>query len=200
MSKSTKSAITTLALALTILVGRGIADEVKNPLTPEEAAKAFAEASQPGAEHKKLNALIGSWSYTCKCWMEPGKDPIVMTGTIDRKWILGGRFIEEKCVGTGFDGKPGFEGRGTIGYDKSLQKYTMSWICNSGTGTSTGLGTSQSPGTFEFQSTCSCPLEKGPITGRDVIRVVSKNKIVMESFKSVGGKEMKVMEIVSTRK
>ncbi len=193
--------LTLAAVALTILVGRIQADEVKAPTSPEDAAKAFAKASQPGAEHKKLQPLVGDWTYTCKCWMDPSKPPITRTVTIQLRWMLGGRFISEKVVGTGFDGKPGsFEGYGVLGYDNALKKYTMSFICNAGTGTSTGTGTVKSDGTFTFESACSCPLENKTIQGRDVIRIVNKNKVIMTSYKIAGDKEIKGMEIIAIRK
>src|SRR4029077_14802211 len=107
--------------------------------SPEGLLKALAEASKPGSEHAQLQPLAGSWTYTCKCWMEPGKPPMEMNGTTERQWILGGRFLEEKVAGTGFDGKPGFEGLGLLGYDNGRKKYTSTWACNVGTGAATGL-------------------------------------------------------------
>ncbi|MCE9530310.1 MAG: DUF1579 domain-containing protein, partial [Planctomycetes bacterium] len=101
-----------MALALTTLATGSWAEDRKPPANPEEFAKALIEASKPTSEHAKLQPLIGSWSYTCKMWMDPSKPPMETKGTIERKWILGERFVEEKVAGTGFDGKPGFEGLG----------------------------------------------------------------------------------------
>src|SRR5687768_2999967 len=79
---------------------------------PSFDPQAFAAQAQPGPEHEVLDPLVGSWNYTCKMWMVPGQPAMESTGKIERKWILGDRFLEEKVTGTNFDGSPGFEGLG----------------------------------------------------------------------------------------
>jgi hypothetical protein len=189
-----------LALAFGLAAIPGQAEDAKIPASPEEFAKAAEAASQPGAAHERLKPLAGQWTYTCRMWMEPGGEPIETKGTIEREWILGGRFLSEKIQGTGFDGKPGFEGVGLIGYDNNLKKYTQTFACNMGTGTSTGVGTLGKSGGLTFQTECACPLSDEKIKGRDEIRFVSQNKIVTESYKTVGSEEVKMMEIIAVRK
>lgn len=198
MITSWKSGIAALALTLSMLAGRSVAEDI--PASPEELVKVIAEAGKPGPEHAKLQPLAGNWTYTGKFWMEPGKPPIETKGTIDRKWILGGRFLEEKVAGTGFDGKPGFEGFGMLGYDNVQKKFTANWVCSMGTGTSTGEGVAEPSDSFTFQTTCSCPVMKKTVHGREQIRIESKDKIVMESYMNLDGKETKMMEIVALRK
>jgi hypothetical protein len=133
--------------------------------------------------------------------MDPSAPPVETHGTIERKLILGGRFLEEKYAGTGFDGESGFEGLNLIGYDNAQKKYTSTFACSMGTGTCTGLGESDKSGkTFSFATECYCPLEKKNIKGRDEIRIESTNKVVVESYKIEDGAETKMMEIVSVRK
>ena len=201
MNATLKAMGSSAALALTLLAGATWADDAKVSLSPEELMKAMAEAGKPGPEHAKLDPLVGTWTYTCKFWMDPSKPPMESTGTIERKWVLGNRFLEEKYVGTTFDGKPGFEGRGLLGYDNAQKKYTTSWACNMGTGTGTGLGESDTSGTkLTFHTESFCPMRKQIVKGRDEIRIESDDKIVMESYQTEDGKEMKMMEIVATRK
>jgi len=189
-----------MALVLALLVGMSWADDAKIP-SPDQVAKTIAAAATPGPAHAQLQPLAGSWTYTCKASMDPTKPPLEMTGTIERKWILGGRFLEERVAGTGFDGQPGgFEGVGLLGYDNVLQKYTSSFACSLGTGTSAGTGVADAPGHFTFQTTCSCPVAKSRIPGRDVIRIESPDRVVLELYREIEGKEVKAMEIVSTRK
>ncbi len=185
----------TLAMALAVVTATSRADDSKTPANPKDFVKAMVEAGKPGPAHKKLQPLAGSWTYTCKCWMQPGTSPTTMSGTIDRKWILGGRFLQETVVG-----RPGFEGFGLLGYDNATKKYTMTWVCKMGTGVSSGIGVVEAPGTFVFQSTCSCPLMKKEIRGRDIVRIETPDRVVMEAYKIVDGKEIKAMEIVSVRK
>lgn len=188
-----------LALVLGTLAGTIRADDGKAPTTSEEITRAMEAASRPGPEHEKLKPLAGTWSYTCKMWMEPGGEPIETTGVIEREWILGGRFLSEKVRGTGFDGQPGFEAFGLLGYDNNLKKYTQTFACSMGTGTSTGVGVATKSGEFTFKTECACPLAEEKVKGRDVVRIVNDNKIVTESYQTIAGKEVKMMEIVAVR-
>ena len=94
MSRIWKSGIAVLALALAISAGRSLAEGV--PSSPAELVKAIAEAGKPGPDHAKLQALAGSWTYTGKFWMDPTQPPLEMEGTIERQWVLGGRFLEQR--------------------------------------------------------------------------------------------------------
>jgi Protein of unknown function (DUF1579) len=200
MRATSRAIVTCVALTLTLVAASTWADD-KPAQKPEDLVKAMAEAGKPGPEHAKLKPLVGSWTYTCKFWMDPNQPPMESKGTIERKLVLGGRFLEEKVTGTNFDGTPGFEGVGLIGYDNGQQKYTSTWHCNMGTGTHTGLGSADASGTkFTLQTEAFCPLQKKTIKGREEIRIESEDKIVAESYVTENGKEMKLMELVSIRK
>jgi hypothetical protein len=188
----------TVALLVAAGVSTAIANDPQTP-TPEQIAKAMEEVSQPGAEHEKLQPLIGKWNYTCKFWMDPSQQPMESSGTIERRWILGNRFLEEKIEGTGFDGKPGFEGLGLIGYDNAQKKYTTNWMCSMGTGTCSGVGDADSSGGFTFHTESFCPMMKKTINGRESLRFESDDKTVSESFVIEDGKETKIMEIIAVR-
>jgi hypothetical protein len=193
--------IAALALMLSALPGLTPAEDAKPPQSPEELAKAFEQAGQPGPEHATLKPLVGKWTYTCKFWMDPSQPPMESQGTIERTWVLGGRFLEEKVTGTTFEGKPGFEGFGLIGYDNGRQKYTSSWVCNACTGTCNGLGAANSSGTrFTFETESYCPLRKEVVKGREELRIVNDNRTIAESYQIIDGKEVKMMELVSLRK
>lgn len=196
---TTMRVTTALALVFTCCAGVAAADDAKKPASPAEIAKLAAKAATPGPAHAKLKPLAGKWTYTCKMWMDPNASPVETKGTIERKWILGGRFLTETISGTGLDGKPkGFEGFGLIGYDNVLKKYTYTFVCSMGTGTATGEGVATKSG-FTFRTHCSCPIEQKTITGRDEIRIANRNKIVMESYKVDGDKDVKIMELVTVR-
>jgi hypothetical protein len=188
-----------MALVFTLAAGLSWAEDAKPPQSPEELAKAFAEAGQPGPEHAKLQPLVGSWTYTSRFWMDPDQPPVESKGTIERDWILGGRFLEERVTGEGFDGKPGFEARGLIGYDNGRRKYTASWVSSMCTGSCLGLGEA-SERTLTFQTEAFCPIQKKVVKGRDEMRIENENRTVAASYHIVDGKEIKMMEIVAVRK
>lgn len=200
MTAICKGARPVLMLAICFAAGLCAAEEPKQ-LSPEDFAKMMETAGKPGPAHELLKPLAGRWTYTCQMWMAPGEMPIETKGAIEREWILGGRFLSEKIVGTSFDGKPGgFEGFGLIGYDNNSKKYTQTFVCSMGTGTSTGTGVADESGRIVFQTECACPLTEDKVKGRDEIRIVSPDKVITETYQRIDGKEVKVMEIVAVRK
>src|SRR5262245_776758 len=74
------------------------AEKPKAP-SPDDLLAAIAEIGKPGAEHKKLEPLVGRWTVTVKFWTDPSTPPAELTGTVERKWILGGRFVQETSHG-----------------------------------------------------------------------------------------------------
>jgi hypothetical protein len=111
------------------------------PMDPkmQEMMKKWEEAGTPGAPHKILNDLVGSWNVSSKWWMEgPEGPPMESKGTAEVKWVLGGRFIEERFSGE-MMGKP-FEGFGYSGYDNFNKQYQFIWMDNSSTAIFPGEG------------------------------------------------------------
>ncbi len=163
--------------------------------------EAYMKAGTPGPQHKQLDALAGSWTYTMKMWMDPNqKTPTESSGTGERRWILGGRFLQEDYHGQ-FFGQP-FTGFGITGYDNIQKKFTAMWIDSMTTAIATSLGTADASGNvITFLSEQLDPATAKPIKGRDVVRIADNNHHSMEMFK-VGpdGKEFKVMELQFTRK
>ena len=77
--------------------------------------EAMMKAGMPGDPHKLLNSMAGSWTTKATFWMMPGADPTSMEGTSENKWVMGGRYLEQRFSGS-FMGMP-FEGQGYTGYD-----------------------------------------------------------------------------------
>jgi hypothetical protein len=169
------------------------ADDKDNPLAAVE------KAIEPGPEHKVLEPLVGDWTFTTRFWMDPSKPPMESKGTASRKWIMGGKFVQEE-VNSEFFGKP-FKGTGITGYDKIQGKYVGVWVDSLSTGISQSQGTADKAGkVLTFSREDYDPFSKEKIKGRDVVRILDKDKHVMEMYKiGPDGKETKVMEIVFTR-
>jgi hypothetical protein len=186
--------------ALAVVVSAPAGADEKKPKNGGDPFEAYEEAGKPGPQHKVLESLAGSWTYTLKMWMGPGAKPVESKGTSQNKMILGGRYLLQEAKG-GMFGKE-FLGRGVTGFDKGQGKYVSAWIDNFGTGISRSIGSADKSGkvlTFEREEID--PLTKKAEKGRDVIRILGKDKYVMEMYKILpGGKEFKVMEITSTRK
>jgi hypothetical protein len=193
-----------MALMLSfVLAAPGVmygADDADIPQNAEEKLAILLQSGQPGEQHEKLEPLVGTWTFTSKAWMDPDQPPMETRGTIERQWVLGGRFLEEKWEGAAGEGLPGLEARGLIGYDNAQQKYTYVWLCNMATGTAIGLGDTDSQGGFTFQTEMFCPLRKRTVKGQDEIRFESEDRMVLESYEVEDGKKQKMMEIIAVRK
>jgi hypothetical protein len=189
-----------LALLLGVLFQVTRADEPKTLPSPEALLKALAEAGKPGAEHKKLEPFVGQWTFTMKFWTDPKQDPAELKGTIERKWIMEGRFVQEtahgKCARTGKT----FEGMGLLGYDAAQKKFTCVKACELSGTISYGLVTCDSSGKrFECVKEEYCPLSGQKIKGRDEVVIENNDRIVVNVFKTIGDREVKVGELVSIR-
>jgi hypothetical protein len=188
-----------LALGVVVLVSVSLGQDAKAPPSPEALLKALVKAGTPGPEHKKLDPFVGDWNVTIKLWTDPNQSPAQATGTAQRKWIMGGRFVQE-TVQIDCHGKT-FDGMSLVGYDRAQKKFTVAKVCGLCGTISHGLASCNSSGTkFECVKEECCPLSGQKIKGRDEVLIESNDRIVINVFKTIEGTERKVMEIVSTRK
>ena len=189
-----------LALLLGVLVAVAQAEEPKTPPSPEALLKALAEAGKPGPEHQKLQPFVGHWTFTMKFWTDPSQPPAELKGTVERKWIMDGRFVQEtvrgECVKTGKT----CEGMGLLGYDAGRKQFTCVKACGL-TGTiSSGPVTCDSSGTrFECVKEEYCPLTGEKVKGRDEVVIESNDRIVLTVYKTFKDREVKVGEMISVR-
>jgi hypothetical protein len=150
---------------------------------------------QPGPEHKVLEPLIGTWNAKVKFWLDPTQPPQESEGVMKRKWIMDGRFVEEKYEGKALGAS--FQGMGLTGYDPLKKKYVGTWVDSM----SCSIMVSQGDYDAKTKTLTSTSDDINPYTGlktksRDVLRLVSDDHHLLEMYQTPeGGKEMKVMEI-----
>ena len=122
------------------------------------------------------------------------------TGTVERKWILGNRYIQEEVKAT-MMGMP-FEGFGITGYDKLQKFYHSYWIDSMGTGTWSMTGTADAAGkVFTYTGENFEPMAGQKIKGRSTVELVDNNKHVMKMYgPGPDGKEFVNFEMTCTRK
>jgi hypothetical protein len=178
----------------------------KKPSDSEMMAM-MMEMAKPGENHKHLQELVGTWSYTVKWWMSPEAPPNVSSGTMVARPVMDGRYVISENIGKmhmpGQDGKPmdmEFKGMSVEGYDNAKKKFVASWIDNMGT------GIMMSEGAYDAATrTLTYLAEYEPFPGmktkmRQVIKTADKDHRSMEFFEDQGGKEAKTMEISYERK
>lgn len=188
-------------LAVAALAG---AQEGEKPkMTPEQQAQmeAWMKAGTPGAMHKALDPMIGSWTVKATSWETPGGPPQAGAGVAEDSWVLGGRFVKEDFQGE-FGGMK-FQGLGYTGYDNVAKKYVGTWMDTMGTMVMVMRGTADPSGkVLTLTSTITDVMTGKPMKVRSVTRIVDANTHVMEMYgpDRSSGKEFKMMEIVYTKK
>ena len=168
--------------------------------SPEEMMKAWMAAATPGEAHKKLEPLVGSFTAKTTSRMDPTKPPEETTGTSEKKWILGGRFLEERVDGS-MMGQP-FNGVGFTGYDNYKKRYVGAWMDNMGTMILTSSGTVDASGKkFTSWSTMDDVVTKKAIKVKGVLTIVDNDHHTFEMWGSgPDGKLFKSLEVQYTRK
>lgn len=92
-----------------------------------------------------------------------------------------------------------FQGIGTVGFDPAKKKYLTTWIDNMSLGIMTYEGTFDAA-TKTLTSLGEDVWEGKKMKARDVLKIVSADQQTFEMYRSVDGKEFKVMDISYTRK
>jgi hypothetical protein len=192
-----------LAACATLAVAAVSAQEgqAQPELTPEQKAEmeAFAKAGTPGDAHKALASTAGTYELKVRSWMEPGGPPMEETGSATRAMALDGRVRVEQ-VTSSMMGQP-FTGHGMQGYDNVTGKYWATWNDSMSTGLMVSEGTCDANKACTFTGSWNDPVKKGPVTARMTTRWTNPTTEVFEMYgPGKDGKEMKMMEIVYTRK
>jgi len=163
----------------------------------------YMKAATPGAEHKMLDGMIGTWNAKVSWYAKPGAPPMVSEGVSENTWVLGGRFVEQRFTGT-MMGAP-FEGIGYSGYDNVKKQYWGTWIDNMATGYMRTTGAPAAGGqVWNFDSVASDPMTGKDMKTKEKMYVKSADEFVWEMWSATpGGKPgsmYKALEIVYTRK
>lgn len=188
-------------LALFVLASPIMAKDKKpaKEMDPQAMMEVYQKLATPGEPHKQLASLAGSWTTKTKEWMEPGKPPTEAAGSVEMKMLLDGRFLQQDFTGE-MMGRP-YTGMGITGYDNLHKKYVSIWLDTMGTAPFMMEGTGSADGkTITLKGQHAEP-GGGHMTHRAVWKIVDDNTQTFDMWGNHGGgKEMKVMEIVYTRK
>lgn len=175
--------------------------QAQPPMTKEQQAMmdAWQKAMTPGPQHKMLAMGEGNWTFEATMWMDPAAPPTKSTGTVTQRVIMGGRYVQADHKGT-MMGMP-FEGTALSGYDNVTGKYQSAWWDNLSTMIMLVEGTyDEATRTFTYKGEVPDPVKPSTMVAvRQVIRIESHDRHVMEWYDTREGKETKSMEIVYTR-
>lgn len=104
---------------------------------PAEQVAALAE---PSAGHARLAPLVGLWDTTTRVFTVPDTRPVEVDGSVEKSWVLGGRFIREDLAGVSSHDMP-YMGLGFLGYDNCRHVYHSVWMSTGSTSVTTASGT-----------------------------------------------------------
>ncbi len=159
----------------------------------------YSKLGTPGAQHRELAKMAGSWTTKSKGWMEPDKPPMESAGFCEQKMILNGRYLQQEYTGEMMGNT--FDGINLIGYDNHTKKYVSTWIDSMSTGIYYFEGTASADGKTITQECAYNDPVRGPSVWRSVTRIVDDNTLRYEMYiTSKGGKEEKMMEMTVARK
>jgi hypothetical protein len=203
MKNRIRYVVTALVAAGLLATGVAVADKKPSAkLDPkmEEMMKKAEVAGTPGAAHKALEALVGTWTAEVKCWMSPDAPPTVTKAKAKSRWVLDRRFVQEEFDGE-FMGKP-FHGISITGYDNTKQKYNSVWLDDMHTALYASEGSaSDGNAVITFEGKMDCPITgQKDMPMKQVMRIISRDKHVFEMHDPSKGAHSKTMEITYTRR
>jgi Protein of unknown function (DUF1579) len=172
------------------------------PGMSEADMKACIDAATPGPMHDHLARYVGVWNCKTSMWMARDTEPMSGDGTVTITPLLDGRFIKWEISGD-CPGMGPFNGVAINGYDNVSQKFQSTCINNHGTGIASGTGDLSADGkTLTWSYTVNCPVNKKPMTMRQVERLTGNDSLIITMYGPdlKTGDEFKMMEITSTRK
>ncbi len=184
-----------------LLATSAIADDQKSskPMNPEEMMEIYMKLATPGEPHQLLATLTGRWTTQTKEWMDPQKPPVESAGSAEVKMLLGGRFLQQEITGS-MHGKP-HTGIWTIGYDNLLKRYISTWIDTMSTQIFIMDGTASADGKTITLNGQHAEVGGGHMTHRAIWKIVDSNTQEFIMYGTYhGGKEMKMMEVLYTRR
>jgi hypothetical protein len=170
-------------------------------MTPEQQAEmeAYMKAGTPGTPHQTLASTAGTYDMKVKSWHEPGGPAMEDSGTATRKMTLDGRVLVEE-VKSQMHGQP-YTGHLMMGYDNVTGKYWSTWTASTSTGVMVSEGSCDAQKVCTMTGTWNDPIKKGPMKARMTTRWTSPTTQVFEMYApGKDGKEMKMMEILYTKK
>jgi hypothetical protein len=165
----------------------------------DEEIVRYMAVSRPGAEHRWLDPLVGSWTIDLR-WQGPGGAETRVAGTSENRWILDGRFL--LCESTAGDGPSRIDATTIYGFDNRQKKYFALGLHNLATYIMEPSG-SYDPATHSFLLSGK---ERDEVTGgflvyRELLKVEGPDRHVLRVYFDVPGRTpVRVIEAVYTRR
>lgn len=176
-----------------------VVDAIPSP--EERAANAAAmDNRQVGPMHHLMIQFAGHWRQEMKVWNgNDKKEPIVSMLEYEGQVFAEGKFIN--AIIRGQFGNVPYEAHSTLGFDNAKRMYTKTWIDNLGTSILVLDGTyNEKDNTIDFVGFATDPITRKPIRVHQILKMIDQSNHLLEVYVEMKeGKEVKIMEIKSTR-
>jgi len=165
----------------------------------EDEIVRYMAVSRPGAEHRWLDPLVGSWKIDLR-WQMAGQAETRVTGTSENRWILDGRFL--LCESTAGDGVSRIDATTIYGFDNRQKKHFALGMHNLATYVVQSSG-SYDPATHSFLLSGK---ERDEVTGgvlayRELLMIEGPDRHVLRVYYDVPGRSpVRILEAVFTRR
>ena len=184
-------------LAVLLIAGVARADKPKTDPAMDAQMAEMMKYANPGPQHEKLKAMVGTWDATVKSWVGT-PEPTVSHGLMKNAMTLGGRLLESDYKGE-WAGQP-FDGFGLTGYDLKAGKLKSFWTDTMSTSWMVMDGDLSADGKEMTSAGTMEGFDGKPMAVRTVTKIESADKHVYTMYGTMNGQEAPVMEITYTRK
>lgn len=182
-------------LTLTVLALAAPAFAQEGQMDPKAMEEMMMKLASPGAPHQHLAQMTGNWTARVTMF-SPGAEPMTTDGTYEGEMVLGGRYLLARFHGN-MMGMP-MEGMSIDGYDNGKNEFFSLWFDNMGTGVFSSTGSLSADGKV---ATYHGTMAMGPMEmpTRSTSEWLDKDTMKFTMWQSMGGQEMKSMEITYKR-
>jgi len=202
MRKHTQSLFAATMMVLLVTLAPAQTGDQQPQMTPEQKAEmeAYMKAGAPGAPHKALASMAGTYDLKIRSWHDPDGPAMENAGTATRTMTLDGRVLVEE-MSSSMMGTP-YNGYSMMGFDNVTGRYWSTWNDSMSTGLMVSEGTCDAQArTCTFTGSWNDPIKKGPVKARMTTRWPNPMTEIFEMYgPGRDGREIKMMEITYTKK
>jgi len=153
---------------------------------------------QPGPEHARLAAMVGTWDVEMSIWSQPGRPALTVKATSTIRALFGGLFVEEQIEGA-LMGTP-FTTMAWTGFNTDTRKYEATRIASTNPIRIAETGVFDEK-TKRFELSADYSMAGDTWHQRTVIEQTSRDVMIAASYLRFGAvPEWKGVEIKYTRK
>src|SRR5690606_33893138 len=157
----------------------------------------YEEKNRTGEHHDWVKKYEGNRDATMKMWMDPAGEPLEAKGSQKNTMMFDGRYLKSEFKGE-WMGEP-FEGFSLMGYNNTEGRFESTWMDSGSTAILYSTG-ERSGDTLTLKGEMKDCMSEQMVSYRHEMKFESPSKVVFTGYHTMGGQEMKAMEITYTKR